>query len=66
MGRLERWRHIVPLRLRSLFRRDQAEQDLADELSSTSTSRRSAISAVASRPSRRTTQRVMRCMASKP
>jgi predicted permease len=32
MGYLERWLHILPLRLRSLFRRHQAEQDLRDEL----------------------------------
>ena len=32
MGNLERWVSVIPLRLRSLFRRDQGEQDLDDEL----------------------------------
>ena len=30
--RLERWRYTIPLRLRSLFRRRQAERELTDEL----------------------------------
>jgi macrolide transport system ATP-binding/permease protein len=30
--RLERWLHTVPLRIRSLFRREHVEQDLLDEL----------------------------------
>ena len=32
--RLEHWFYTVPLRLRSVFRRQQAEQDLDDELHS--------------------------------
>src|ERR1700730_13719624 len=32
MGRLERWLYTIPLRFRSLFRREQAEHDLHDEL----------------------------------
>ena len=31
--RLERWRHVVPMRLRSLFRRDRMEDELAEEIS---------------------------------
>src|SRR2546427_11503968 len=30
--RLERWLYTIPLRLRSLFRRDRVEQDLDEEL----------------------------------
>ena len=30
--RLERWRHTIPLRIRSLFQRKKVEQDLHDEL----------------------------------
>src|SRR5262245_66393734 len=30
--RLEHWRYIVPLRLRSLLRREQVEQELDEEL----------------------------------
>src|SRR3989442_1152308 len=33
--RLERWRYTIPLRLRSLFRRDHVEQELDDELRAT-------------------------------
>ena len=29
----ERWRHVVPMRLRSLFRRDRMEDELAEEIS---------------------------------
>jgi hypothetical protein len=31
--RLEHWLHALPLRLRSLFRRDQLEHELDEELS---------------------------------
>ncbi len=34
MRQLERWFYTVPLRIRSLFQREQAEQDLQDELQS--------------------------------
>ena len=30
---LERWRHVVPMRLRSLFHRDRMEDELAEEIS---------------------------------
>lgn len=30
--RLERWIYTIPLRLRSLFRRDRVEQELDEEL----------------------------------
>src|ERR1700693_3035530 len=30
--RLEQWRYVIPLRLRSLFRRDQVERELEEEL----------------------------------
>ena len=33
--RLENWFYTVPLRLRSVFHRQQAEQDLDDELNIT-------------------------------
>ena len=32
MGRFEHWRYTLPLRLRSLFRRNRVEQEMDEEL----------------------------------